>query len=144
MGEQGEHNIQHSLIAFELACHIVQSIDGGETPCGSLAEAEGMLREALPLVGEEEDLDEHKARILVSLADLIPQCNRPWQDEWHPLSVEAYRLQNAEDPEGSASADTLPRKAALEEAEREREMERRAEEEARKAAEADGPHSLPT
>jgi len=83
------NNIQHVLIAFDLACHIVQSSDSSEAPCGSLAEAEGMLREALPLVGEEHD--GYKASILVSLADLMHRQGR--DGEAHQAQQELRVLQ---------------------------------------------------
>ena len=44
-------------------------------PCGSLAEAEGMLREALPLLAEEE-LWQFKASILKDLAGLLIRQGR--------------------------------------------------------------------
>jgi len=95
----------HSFIAFDLACHIVQSsdgsIDGSEAPCGSLAEAEGMLREALLLVGEERDED--KASILVSLADLMHRQSR--DGEAHQAQQELRILQrkyNAAEADGAA------------------------------------------
>ena len=64
----------HSCIALDLAQLIVESCDDGEVPCGSLAEAEGMLREALPLA--EEDLWQLKDSILKDLADLLRKQGR--------------------------------------------------------------------
>merc|ERR1712008_165597 len=42
----------HSVIAWSLAQLIVKSCDDGDAPCGSLAEAEGMLREARSLAAK--------------------------------------------------------------------------------------------
>ena len=95
------NNVQHALIAFDLACHFVQSRGGNEAPCGSLAEAEGMLREALPLVGEEHD--GYKASILVSLADLMHRQGR--DGEAHQAQQELRILQrkyNAAEADGAA------------------------------------------
>ena len=65
----------HPCIARDLAQLIVESCDDGEAPCGSLAEAEGMLREALPLLAEE-DLWQFKASILKDLAGLLIRQGR--------------------------------------------------------------------
>ena len=64
----------HPCIAQDLAQLIVESCDEGEVTCGSLAEAEGMLREALPLA--EEDLWQLKASILKDLTDLLSKQGR--------------------------------------------------------------------
>ena len=42
----------HSATARALAKLIVESCDDGDASCGSLVEAEGMLREVLPFDGE--------------------------------------------------------------------------------------------
>ena len=64
----------HPLIAFSLVQLIVKSCDDGDAPCGSLAEAEGMLHEVLPLI--EEDLWQLKVAILVDLAELLKKQGR--------------------------------------------------------------------
>ena len=64
----------HPVIAFSLVQLIVKSCDDGDAPCGSLAEAEGMLHEVLPLI--EEDLWQLKVAILEDLAELLKKQGR--------------------------------------------------------------------
>ena len=65
----------HPVIALSLAQLIVKSCDDGDAPCGSLAEAEGMLREALPLAGTPK-LWHAKAEIFKELAELLGKQGR--------------------------------------------------------------------
>ena len=64
----------HPVIAFSLVQLIVKSCDDGDAPCGSLAEAEGMLHEVLPLI--EEDRWQLKVAILEDLAELLKKQGR--------------------------------------------------------------------
>ena len=69
----------HSVIARDLAKVIVESCDDGDASCGSLVEAEGMLREVLPLVDLiEDDSWKHdlKASILEAIAELLEKQGR--------------------------------------------------------------------
>lgn len=62
----------HSVIARALAKLIVESCDDGDASCGSLVEAEGMLREVLPFDVDliKDDSWQHKASILKAIAEL--------------------------------------------------------------------------
>lgn len=55
-----------------------------------------------------------RAGYLVSLSDMIPRRARPWQEEWHGMSLEAYLLQghSKEAAVLRAAADTIEAKAA--------------------------------
>ena len=67
----------HSVIARALAKLIVESCDDGDASCGSLVEAEGMLREVLPFVDLiEDDSWQHKASILKAIAELLEKQGR--------------------------------------------------------------------
>ena len=67
----------HSAIAGCLAKLIVESCDDGDASCGSLVEAEGMLREVLRFVDLiENDSWQHKAFILEAIAELLEKQGR--------------------------------------------------------------------
>ena len=67
----------HSAIAGCLAKLIVESCDDGDASCGSLVEAEGMLREVLRFVDLiEDDSWQHKASILKAIAELLEKQGR--------------------------------------------------------------------
>ena len=69
----------HSAIAGSLAKLIVESCDDGDASCGSLVEAEGMLREVLPFDVDliEDDSWQHlKASILKAIAELLEKQGR--------------------------------------------------------------------
>ena len=69
----------HSVIARDLANLIAESCDDGDASCGSLVEAEGMLREVLPFDVDliEDDSWQHlKASILKAIAELLEKQGR--------------------------------------------------------------------
>ena len=68
----------HSVIARAPAKLIVESCDDGDASCGSLVEAEGMLREVLPFVDliEDDSPWQHKASILKAIAELLEKQGR--------------------------------------------------------------------
>ena len=74
--------IEHAAIARDLATVIIASQESA-TPCGSLAEAEGMLREALPLCdgsadsgGHGDDEEEEEMRMEASIHRQLAQVLR--------------------------------------------------------------------
>ena len=69
----------HSVIARDLANLIAELCDDGDASCGSLVEAEGMLREVLPFDVDliKDDSWQHmKASILKAIAELLEKQGR--------------------------------------------------------------------